>query len=67
MSLVSMDLEAGEQQQIRQRRKVRLLRLRAVDMTPEEQEQWENEQLSGYIERNRCQIDKALFRLVEPT
>lgn len=51
----------------RQRRKVRLPRLRVVDMTPEEQEQWEKEQLSAYIDLSKCQIDEAPFQLVEQT
>lgn len=52
---------------VRQRRKVRLPRLRVVDMTPEEQEQWEKEQLNAYIDWSKCQIDEAPFQLVEQT
>lgn len=52
---------------IRRRRKVRLPRLRVVDMTPEEQEQWEKEQLSANIDISVCQIDEAPFQLVEQT
>lgn len=51
----------------KQRRKVRLPRLRVVDMTPEEQEQWEKEQLNAYIDISLCHIDEAPFQLVEQT
>lgn len=51
----------------RRRRKVRLPSLRVVDMTPEEQEQWEKEQLSANIDVSVCQIDEAPFQLVEQT
>lgn len=51
----------------RQRRKVRLPRLRVVDMTPEEQEVWEREQLNAYIDIYKCQVDEAPFQLVERT
>lgn len=51
----------------RQRRKVRLPRLRVVDMTIEEQEKWEKEQLDTHIDVSRCQIDEAPFQLVEQT
>lgn len=66
----AINLEDGDQQQqqvVRQRRKVRLPRLRVVDMTPEEQEQWEEEQLNAHIDISRCQIDEAPFQLVEQT
>lgn len=36
-------------------------------MTPEEQEQWEKEQLQAHIDISRCQIDEAPFQLVEQT
>jgi len=49
------------------KRKVRLPRLRVVDMTPDEQEQWEKEQLNAHIDISRCQIDEAPFQLVEQT
>lgn len=51
----------------KQRRKVRLPRLRVVDMTPEEQEQWEKEQLNLYIDISLCHVDEAPFQLVEQT
>lgn len=52
---------------VRQRRKVRLPRMRVVDMTSEEQEQWEKEQLNAHIDISKCQIDEAPFQLVEQT
>lgn len=52
---------------LRQRRKVRLPRLRVVDMTAEEQERWEKDQLNAYIDISKCQIDEAPFQLVEQT
>lgn len=60
-------LSMGEIQQPPIRRKVRLPSLRVVDMTPEEQEQWEKEQLDAYIDISKCQIDEAPFQLVEQT
>lgn len=62
-------VQAGQEEPVpvRQRRKVRLPRLRVVDMTPEEQEQWEKEQLNAYIDISKCQIDEAPFQLVEQT
>lgn len=52
---------------VRQRRKVRLPRLRVIDMTPEEQAKWERDQLNAYIDISSCQIDEAPFQLVEQT
>lgn len=52
---------------VRKRRKVRLPRLRVVDMTLEEQESWEKEQLNAYIDISSCQVDEAPFQLVEQT
>lgn len=56
-----------ELEPVRRRRKVTLPRLRVVDMTPEEQAQWEKEQLNAYIDVSKCQIDEAPFQLVEQT
>jgi len=56
-----------EQASVKPRRKVRLPQLRVVDMTPEEQEQWEKEQLGVHVDLSRCQIDEAPFQLVEQT
>lgn len=67
LTLGDQTSNAPELAPARQRRKVRLPRLRVVDMTPEEQEQWEKEQLSAYIDLSRCQIDEAPFQLVEQT
>lgn len=49
------------------KRKVKLPCLRVVDMTREEQEQWEREQLDASIDLSRCPIDEAPFQLVEQT
>ena len=64
-----MARQQQQQQQARlTRRKVRLPRLRVIDMTPEEQAQWEKEQLTGsYIDITKCQIDEAPFQLVQQT
>lgn len=56
-----------ELEPVRRRRKVTLPRLRVVDMTPEEQAQWEKEQLNAYIDVSKCQVDEAPFQLVEQT
>lgn len=56
-----------ELEPVRQRRKVTLPRLRVIDMTPEEQAQWEKEQLNAYIDVSKCQVDEAPFQLVEQT
>lgn len=48
-------------------RRVRLPHLRVVDMTAEEQEQWEMEQLRATLDLSKCQIDEAPFQLVEQT
>ena len=63
----TIDDSSQEPTPVRQRRKVRLPRLRVVDMTPEEQEQWEKEQLNAYVDISNCQIDEAPFQLVEQT
>lgn len=49
------------------KRKVKLPCLRVVDMTREEQEQWEKDQLNAFIDFSRCTIDEAPFQLVEQT
>lgn len=52
---------------VKPKRKVKLPCLRVVDMTREEQEQWEQEQLNAYIDLTSCPIDEAPFQLVEQT
>ncbi|KAG9508591.1 Chloride channel protein 2 [Fragariocoptes setiger] len=50
-----------------QRRRVRLSMLRVIDMTPEEQKEWDREQLDSEVDFSRCQVDAAPFQLVEQT
>ncbi|OTF73212.1 hypothetical protein BLA29_004293 [Euroglyphus maynei] len=48
-------------------RRVRLPRERVIDMTAEEQQKWEEEQLNTVVDFNECCIDPAPFQLVERT
>lgn len=48
-------------------KKVQLPRERVIDMSPEEQKAWEEEQLDMMVNFNKCQIDPAPFQLVERT
>lgn len=63
----SLKLDSPIVSPVRNRRRVRLPRLRVVDMTSEEQEQWEAEQLNALIDISRCQVDEAPFQLVQQT
>ena len=38
---------------------------RVIDMSPEEQKDWEEKQLDGLIDLNNCHIDPAPFQLGE--
>ena len=42
-------------------------RERVIDMSPEEQLAWEEEQLNSMVDFNECTIDPAPFQLVERT
>ncbi|GAB6018690.1 hypothetical protein CHUAL_000366 [Chamberlinius hualienensis] len=48
-------------------KKVQLPLERVIDMSPEEQKAWEEEQLELVANFNRCRIDPAPFQLVERT
>ncbi|XP_017486297.1 PREDICTED: chloride channel protein 2-like [Rhagoletis zephyria] len=48
-------------------RRVQLPRERVIDMSPEEQLAWEEEQLNSMVDFNECTIDPAPFQLVERT
>ncbi|XP_025017983.1 chloride channel protein 2 isoform X2 [Tetranychus urticae] len=48
-------------------RRVQLPRERVIDMSPEEQLAWEEEQLNSIIDLSACHIDPAPFQLVEQT
>nr|XP_027201193.1 chloride channel protein 2-like [Dermatophagoides pteronyssinus] len=48
-------------------RRVQLPRERVIDMSPEEQLAWEEEQLNMIVDFNQCIIDPSPFQLVERT
>ncbi|XP_074593030.1 chloride channel protein 2 isoform X2 [Brevipalpus obovatus] len=48
-------------------RRVQLPRERVIDMSPEEQLAWEEDQLNQIIDLSSCHIDPAPFQLVERT
>ncbi|KAF7493069.1 Chloride channel protein 2 [Sarcoptes scabiei] len=48
-------------------RRVQLPRERVIDMSPEEQLVWEEEQLNMVVDFNQCDIDPSPFQLVERT
>lgn len=65
-SELSSSINGSHQYKIRSRR-VRLPQLRVVDMSAEEQREWENEQLKQPIDVSDCEIDEAPFQLVQQT
>jgi hypothetical protein len=42
-------------------------RERVIDMSPEDQKQWEEEEMSKGVNFDKCHIDPAPFQLVEKT
>lgn len=48
-------------------KKVQLPRERVIDMSPEDQKQWEESEMSLEVDFSRCHIDPAPFQLVERT
>ncbi|XP_075233204.1 chloride channel protein 2 isoform X2 [Lycorma delicatula] len=48
-------------------KKVQLPRERVIDMSPEDQKQWEEEEMSQKVTFEQCVIDPAPFQLVERT
>ena len=48
-------------------KKVTLPRERIIDMSPEEQRQWEESEMCKPVTLESCQIDPAPFQLVERT
>lgn len=55
------------QNTVTSQKKVQLPRERIIDMSPEEQLGWEEEQLDCAMNFDRCRIDPAPFQLVERT
>lgn len=48
-------------------KKVQLPRERVIDMSPEDQKQWEEEEMNQCVSFDHCHIDPAPFQLVEKT
>lgn len=48
-------------------KKVQLPRERVIDMSPEDQKQWEEEEMTQGVNFDKCHIDPAPFQLVERT
>ncbi|GFG36827.1 hypothetical protein Cfor_08654 [Coptotermes formosanus] len=48
-------------------KKVQLPRERVIDMSPEDQKQWEEEEMTKGVNFDKCHIDPAPFQLVEKT
>ncbi|XP_058806670.1 chloride channel protein 2 isoform X2 [Phymastichus coffea] len=48
-------------------KKVQLPRERVIDMSPEDQKQWEESEMALEVDFSRCHIDPAPFQLVERT
>ncbi|XP_069691427.1 chloride channel protein 2 isoform X3 [Periplaneta americana] len=48
-------------------KKVQLPRERVIDMSPEDQKQWEEEEMNKGVNFDKCHIDPAPFQLVEKT
>ncbi|XP_063220427.1 chloride channel protein 2 isoform X2 [Bacillus rossius redtenbacheri] len=48
-------------------KKVQLPRERVIDMSPEDQKKWEEEELVKEVDFDKCHIDPAPFQLVERT
>ncbi|XP_026467540.1 chloride channel protein 2-like isoform X2 [Ctenocephalides felis] len=48
-------------------KKVQLPRERVCDMSPEDQKQWEQEEMSKSVDFDACHVDPAPFQLVERT
>ncbi|XP_039291627.1 chloride channel protein 2 isoform X2 [Nilaparvata lugens] len=48
-------------------KKVQLPRERVIDMSPEDQKQWEEEEMTQKVTFDQCHIDPAPFQLVERT
>lgn len=48
-------------------KKVQLPKERIIDMSPEEQQAWEDEQFDTTVNFDKCRIDPAPFQLVERT
>jgi chloride channel 2 len=72
----SPDVEAGPEIQTPngtastqhpQKKTVQLPRERVIDMSPEEQKAWEEEEMSKPVNFSRCHIDAAPFQLVAKT